>query len=148
MDDAFELSFDNRHAYGRGSGHDAPTDSYPFRDLARDVLSPGAFGALEQLSASICAIYGLAELLNTPLPADERAEHADKLVGRIRRVVALLPYGISPIPNEVFTAVEFLMYEIHQEPIEIGIAIIRLETLADEIRSRPMLHDLMMNRAN
>lgn len=146
MDDM--LNLDAGHIYDDGIGHDASGDVYPFRQLARTVLSPGAFGALEQLSTSICDIYGLTELLNTPLPVEHRADHIEKVVGRIRRVVALLPYGISPIPNEVFTAVEFLMYEIHREPIELGTAIIRLETLADEIRARPMLHDLMMNRAN
>ena len=129
-------------------GYNTIPDSYPFRELVREVLSPGALGALEQLSPVICAIYGLPELLTVPLPEDERAEHVDALVTRVQRVVRLLPYGISPIPNEVFTAIEFLVYQIHHEPIEIGTAIIRLESLADEIRSRPLLHDLMMNRAN
>ncbi len=144
MDDLIEAGSNYNHLYG----FDSSSERYPFRELARTVLSPGAFGAIEQLSADICSIYGLSELLDTQLPTEDRAEHAVKLAGRIKRIVALLPYGISPIPNEVFTAVEFLIYEIHHEPVEIGTAIVRLESLADEIRSRPMLHDLMMNRAN
>lgn len=52
------------------------------------------------------------------------------------------------MPNEVFTAIEFLLYEIDGEPIKIGEAILRLEILADEIRARPLLHDMLMGRAN
>lgn len=131
-------------------GHtwDVADDSYSFRELARDVLSPGAVGALEQLSGRICEIYGLEHLLCEQLPCQQREEHAEALANRVRRVVRLLPPGISPIPNEVFTAIEFLIYEVHQEPILIGQAIFRLETLADEIRAHPLLHDLVMNRAN
>jgi hypothetical protein len=127
---------------------DSTTGSYAFRELARDVLSPGAVSALEQLAPCIREIYGLEELLCAQLPVDLRDAHAEALANRIRRVVRLLPPGISPVPNEVFTAIEFLIYEIHQEPIWIGQAIVRLETLADEIRARPLLHDLVMNRAN
>jgi hypothetical protein len=52
------------------------------------------------------------------------------------------------MPNEVFTAIEFLVYEVHHRPIEFGEALLRLEILADEIRARPMLHDLVTGRAN
>lgn len=123
-------------------------DSYAFRDLVRDVLSPGALGVLEQLSMRIQQIYCLPELLDTRLPLDQRDEHAEKLVTRVRRVVRLLPPDISTMPNEVFTAIEFLQYEIHGEPVIIGQAILRLEILAEEIRDRPLLHDLIMGRAN
>jgi hypothetical protein len=121
---------------------------YAFRELVADTLSPGAVGVLEQLSSRILEIYELPELLDTPLPVAERDEHAERLLNRVRRVVRLLPPGISPMPNEVFTAIEFLIYEIHGEPVRIGQAILRLELLADEIRERPLLHDLLMNRAN
>jgi hypothetical protein len=123
-------------------------DLYPFRDLVRDVLSPGALGTLEQLTPRILEIYGFEELLDRRLPAERRAEHEERLVSRVRRVVRLLPPDISPMPNEVFTAIEFLRYEIDGEPIVIGDAILRLEILADEIRDRPLLHDLLMGRAN
>lgn len=121
---------------------------YHFRELVRDVLSPGAVGTLEQLTPRILEIYGLAELLDRRLPLEEREEHAERLVTRVKRVVRLLPADVSPMPNEVFTAIEFLMYEIDGEPIKIGEAILRLEILADEIRSRPLLHDMLMGRAN
>ncbi|MDQ3548990.1 MAG: hypothetical protein M3439_09240 [Chloroflexota bacterium] len=121
---------------------------YRFHELVRDVLSPGAVGTLEQLTARILEIYGLAELLDRQLPAALRDEHAEQLVTRVRRVVRLLPADVSPMPNEVFTAIEFLLYEIDGEPIRIGEAIMRLEILADEIRARPLLHDMLMGRAN
>ncbi|HUG14798.1 MAG TPA: hypothetical protein VMM78_07225 [Thermomicrobiales bacterium] len=130
---------------------DEPTthdESYEFRDLVREVLSPGALGALEQLSGRILEIYDLPELLDTRLPVEQRDEHAERLVTRVKRVIRLLPPDISTTPNEVFTAIEFLQYEIHGEPIVIGQAILRLEILAEEIRDRPLLHDLMMGRAN
>jgi hypothetical protein len=123
-------------------------EHYLFRDLVNDVLSPGAVGTLEQLTPRILEIYGLAELLDRQLPAAQRDEHAERLVTRIKRVVRLLPADVSPMPNEVFTAIEFLLYEIDGEPIKIGEAILRLEILADEIRARPLLHDMLMGRAN
>ncbi len=121
---------------------------YHFRDLVRQVLSPGAVGTLEQLTPRILEIYGLAELLDRQLPEEQREEHAEILITRVRRVVRLLPADISPMPNEVFTAIEFLLYEIEGEPVKIGEAILRLEILADEIRARPLLHDMLMGRAN
>lgn len=123
-------------------------DSYPFADLCKEILSPGAIGTLEQLHDEIRTIYSLPELLETRLPVENRSEHAEKLRTRLQRVVRLLPPGISPMPNEVFTAIEFLVYEVHERPIMIGEAIVRLELLADEIRERPMLHDLVIGRAN
>jgi hypothetical protein len=123
-------------------------EHYLFRDLVNDVLSPGAVGTLEQLTPRILEIYGLAELLDRQLPMELREEHAERLVTRIKRVVRLLPADVSPMPNEVYTAIEFLLYEIDGEPIKIGEAILRLEILADEIRARPLLHDMLMGRAN
>ena len=52
------------------------------------------------------------------------------------------------MPNEVFTAIEFLIYEVHGQPMQLGEAIMRLEVLAEEIRARPLLHDLVTGRAN
>jgi hypothetical protein len=139
MGETMDVQFD-------GIGYDAGV--YPFRDLVNDVLSPGAVGTLEQLTPRILEIYGLDTLLDRELPAAQRDEHAERLVTRIKRVVRLLPADVSPMPNEVFTAIEFLLYEIDGEPIQIGEAILRLEILADEIRSRPLLHDMLMQRAN
>lgn len=122
--------------------------SYLFEDLCKEVLSPGAVGAMDQLRDEILMIYDLPELLDTQLPVLERVSHAEKLRTRLQRVVRLLPAGVSPMPNEVFTAIEFLVYEVHERPIRIGEAIVRLELLAAEIRERPLLHDLVTGRAN
>lgn len=123
-------------------------NSYAFSELCREILSPGALGTLEELREEILNIYNLSELLDTRLPTEDRSNHRDKLTTRLQRVVKLLPPGVSPMPNEVFTAIEFLVYEIHERPIHIGEAIVRLELLADEIRERPLLHDLVIGRAN
>lgn len=125
-----------------------PSDSYPFRELCAEVLSPGAVGVMEELHDEILNIYGLSELLETRLPRSEWDDHATLLEDRLRRVSRLLPTGVSPMPNEVFTAVEFLIYEVEQRPIHVGEALVRLELLADEIRSRPLLHSLVTGRAN
>lgn len=122
--------------------------SYAFGDLVRDVLSPGAAGALEQLSDRILDIYGLDHLLDARLPAEDRERHIEALESRIRRVVRFLPPDVSPMPNEVYTAIEFLLYEIRGDPVRVGEAWLRLELLAEEIRSRPLLHDLITGRAN
>src|SRR5690349_5968688 len=110
-------------------GMDFDAGYYPFRDLVNDVLSPGAVGTLEQLTPRILEIYGFDALLDRKLPAALRDEHAERLVTRIKRVVRLLPADVSPMPNEVFTAIEFLLYEIDGEPVKIGEAILRLEIL-------------------
>jgi hypothetical protein len=123
-------------------------ESYPYRDLLHEVLSPGAVGALSQLSERILEIYGLDDLFGASLPAADRARHAEALETRLRRVVRFLPPEISRVPNEVYTAIEFLMYEIRGEPVRVGEAWLRLELLAEEIRSRPLLHDLVIGRAN
>lgn len=124
------------------------SESYRYGDLCREILSPGALGAMDQLRDEILTIYDLPELLDTRLPVPERVLHADKLRSRLQRVVKLLPPGVSPMPNEVFTAIEFLVYEVHERPVRIGEAIVRLELLAEEIRGRPLLHDLVTGRAN
>jgi hypothetical protein len=121
---------------------------YPFVELLREVISPGAVGALTQLAERIHEIYGLDALLDEQLPLAERERHADVLTTRLKRVVRLLPADVSPMPNEVFTAIEFLIYEVHGQPIQLGEAIMRLEVLAEEIRARPLLHDLVTGRAN
>ncbi|MFW6075422.1 MAG: hypothetical protein ACOC9Y_07495 [Chloroflexota bacterium] len=123
-------------------------ESYVFRELCNQILSPGAVGVMEQLRPEILNIYDLDELLERRLPALDRDEHADKLSSRLTRVTRLLPMGVSPMPNEVFTAIEFLVYEIDGHPVHVGEAMMRLELLADEIRSRPMIHSLVTGRAN
>jgi hypothetical protein len=124
------------------------TDLYAFEELCREILSPGAVGTLGRLQDEILTIYDLPHLLDAQLPALDRPEHAEKLRSRLQRVVRLLPAGVSPMPNEIFTAIEFLVYEVHERPIRIGEAIVRLELLAEEIRERPLLHDLITGRAN
>jgi hypothetical protein len=121
---------------------------YAFRELCGEILSPGAVGVMDELHQEILNIYDLDELLDRNLPVVDRPTHAERLENRLRRVTSLLPAGVSPMPNEVFTAIEFLIYEIEQRPIHIGQAIIRLELLAEEIRARPLLHSLVTGRAN
>lgn len=122
--------------------------AYAFRELCGEILSPGAVGVMDALHQEILSIYDLEQLLDRHLPAVDRPSHAELLETRLRRVTSLLPAGVSPMPNEVFTAIEFLIYEIEQRPIHIGQAIIRLELLAEEIRARPLLHSLVTGRAN
>ena len=122
--------------------------SYVFRELLKDVVSPGAVGTIEQLSERIHEIYDLDQVLDMRLPVEERDQHAEALSNRIRRVVRFLPPHISPMPNEVFSALEFLIYEVQGRPVLLGEAILRLELLAAEIRARPLLHDLVLGRAN
>ncbi len=123
-------------------------ETYPYRDFLQDVISPVALHVLERLSPDIAEIYDLQELLDTPLPADAREEHQQRFTERLGRIVRLLPANVSPMPNEVFTAIEFLVYEIHGEPIRIGLAIARLEELSDRLREDPLLHSLVTGRAN
>lgn len=127
---------------------DCLINAYAFRELCGEILSPGAVGVMDELRQEILNIYDLDELLDRNLPAVDRPTHAERLENRLRRVTSLLPAGVSPMPNEVFTAIEFLIYEIEQRPIHIGQAIIRLELLAEEIRARPLLHSLVTGRAN
>jgi hypothetical protein len=121
---------------------------YPYHELCREVLSPGAVGVMRILEERILEIYQLSDLLERRLPAPDRQAHEEALTNRLRRVIRFLPDGVSPTPNEVFTAIEFLIYEIDGRPIRVGEAILRLELLADEIRAEPILHDLATGVAN
>jgi hypothetical protein len=123
-------------------------ETYVYRELCREILSPGAVGAMEQLERMILDIYDLEELLDTRLPHHLRPDHADKIVNRLARLSKLLPPDVSRMPNEIFTAIEFIVYEIEQRPVHIGEAWMRLELLADEIRARPLVHDLITGLAN
>ena len=122
--------------------------TYEFRDLCREILSPGALGVMEQLERLILDIYELDELLDTQLPRRDRHEHADLILKRLGRLSLMLPPDISRMPNEIFTAIEFIVYEVHDRPVNIGEAWMRLELLADEFRSRPLVHDLVTGLAN
>ncbi|MEZ4521113.1 MAG: hypothetical protein R3A46_05660 [Thermomicrobiales bacterium] len=123
-------------------------DTYAFRELCRQVLSPSAVGVLEQLEREILDIYSIDELLDAQLPRRMRSEHADFIIARIRRLSQMLPPDISRTPNEIFTAIEFIVYEILDRPINIGEAWMRLELLAEEFRARPLVHDLVIGMAN
>jgi hypothetical protein len=122
--------------------------TYAFRDLCREILSPGAVGVLEQLEGDILAIYDLSELLDARLPRGDKADHADLIVTRIGRLSKMLPADISRMPNEIFTAIEFIVYEILKRPVNIGEAWLRLDLLAEEFRARPLIHELVTGRAN
>jgi hypothetical protein len=124
------------------------TETYPFRDLCLEVLSPGAVGVMEQLERLILDIYDLDQLLDLRLPRSRRPDHADMIVARIRRLSRMLPPDISRMPNEIFTAIEFVVYEVEQRPVNVGEAWMRLELLADEFRARPLVHDLVTGLAN
>jgi len=123
-------------------------ETYEFRELCREILSPGAVGVMEQLEHHILEIYNLSELLDARLPDHERSEHADLIVTRLRRLSKMLPPDISRMPNEIFTAIEFIVYEILDRPVHVGEAWMRLELLAEEFRARPLVHDLVTGRAN
>ena len=121
---------------------------YTYRDFLQTVISPSAISVLERMYPIISELYALDELLETPLPADDYAIHRDRFLTRLKRIVRMLPPHISPMPNEVFCAIEFLVHEIHGEPILLGQAIFRLEYLGDEIKSDPLLHSLVTGKAN
>lgn len=103
---------------------------------------------MEQLEHLILDIYELDELLEAQLPRHDRPDHADKIITRLGRLSGMLPPDISRTPNEIFTAIEFIVYEVHDRPINIGEAWMRLELLADEFRARPLVHDLVTGLAN
>ncbi len=123
-------------------------NSYAFREFLEDVISPVALSVIERLSDQIREIYSLPEILTARLPIDLRAEHQQRFTTRLTRIVRMLPPDVSPMANEVFTAIEFLIYEIHGEPVKVGVALARLEELSDEFRADPLLHDLIIGRAN
>lgn len=123
-------------------------ETYLFRELCLEILSPGAVGIMEQLERPILDIYELDQLLDMRLPRSERPEHADMIVTRIMRLSRMLPPDISRMPNEIFTAIEFIVYQVQQRPVNVGEAWMRLELLADEFRARPLVHDLITGLAN
>jgi hypothetical protein len=123
-------------------------DTYEFRDFLQDVISPVALSVIDRMSDQIGEIYSLPEILTAQLPIDQREAHQERFTERLTRIVSMLPPDVSPMANEIFTAIEFLIYEIHGEPVKVGIALARLEELGDEIRSDPLLHDLITGRAN
>jgi hypothetical protein len=121
---------------------------YTYRDFLRTVISPSAISVLERLYPTISELYAIDELLETPLPVEDHEIHRNRFLTRLKRIVGMLPPHISPMPNEVFCAIEFLVHEIHGEPILLGQAILRLEYLGYEIKSDPMLHSLVTGKAN
>ncbi len=123
-------------------------ETYAYREFLEKVISPVAVSVIDRMSDQIRDIYSLPEILTARLPVDQREAHAERFTERLTRIVSMLPPDISPMANEVFTAIEFLIYEIHGEPVKVGIALARLEELGDEIRSDPLLHDLITGRAN
>lgn len=123
-------------------------DTYEYRDLLKELISPVALSVLERMTPVIYDIYALDTLLDTRLPAVDRDQHQELFTERLARIIRLLPPDVSPMPNEVFTAIEFLIYQIRGEPIRLGLAIARLEELSDEIKADPLLHSLVTGRAN
>lgn len=121
---------------------------HTYRDFLRTVISSSAISVLERLYPIISELYALDELLEAPLPVADQAIHRERFLARLKRIVRTLPPHISPMPNEIFCAIEFLVHEIHGEPILLGQAIFRLEYLGDEIKSDPVLHSLVTGRAN
>jgi hypothetical protein len=123
-------------------------ETYAYREFLEQVISPVALSVIDRLAPQISEIYDLGELLDARLPSGERTLHEERFTERLTRIVRLLPPDVSPMANEVFTAIEFLIYEIHGEPVKVGVAWARLEELGDEIRSDPLLQSLLTGRAN
>lgn len=121
---------------------------YTYRDFLRTVISPSAISVLERMYPAISELYALDELLDVPLPVEDHSIHRHRFLKRLKRIVGMLPPHISPMPNEVFCAIEFMVHEIKGEPVLLGQAIIRLEYLGDEIKSDPLLHSLVTGKAN
>jgi hypothetical protein len=131
-----------------GRWKEATMSTYTYREFLRGVISPAAISVLERMAPVISELYAVDELLDTPLPIEDHSIHEDRFNTRLRRIVGTLPPHISPMPNEVFCAIEFLVHEVHGEPIVLGLAILRLESLGDEIKSDPLLHSLVTGKAN
>jgi hypothetical protein len=121
---------------------------YTYREFLASVISPSAISVLDRLYPTISELYAIDELLDAPLPVEDHAIHRDRFMERLQRIVKMLPEHISPMPNEVFCAIEFLVHEINGEPILLGQAILRLEYLGEEIKADPLLHSLLTGRAN
>lgn len=122
--------------------------TYSYREFLQGVISPDAISVLERMYPVLSELYSVNVILDTPLPEEDHVIHRERFLTRLRRIVGTLPPHVSPMPNEVFCAIEFLVHEVHGEPILLGQAIYRLEYLGDEIKSDPMLHSLVTGRAN
>lgn len=125
-----------------------PAETVEYRDFLRDIISPTALSLLERMTPVIYDIYNIDVLLDAEVPQVDQADLQTRFTDRLGRIVRLLPPEISPMANEVYTAIEFLLYEIQGEPILVGLALARLEELSDEIRADPLLHSLVLGRAN
>jgi len=123
-------------------------ETYEFREFLQGVISPVALSVIDRMTDQIREIYSLPQVLDAQLPVSERQAHQERFTERLTRIVSMLPPDVSPMANEIFTAIEFLIYEIHGEPVKVGIALARLEELRDEIQADPLLHDLIIGRAN
>jgi len=119
-----------------------------YRDVLMAVLSPGALVVLERLTPLICALYDLDLLLDYPVADQQQGSLRERLSERLERIVALLPSDVSPMANEVFTAVETLVTDVLGRELFLGEEIRRLELLDEAFRSDPLLFQLVRGRAN
>jgi hypothetical protein len=119
-----------------------------YRDVLMAVLSPGALVVLERLTPLICALYDLDLLLDYPVADQQQGSLRERLSERLERIVALLPSDVSPMANEVFTAVETLVTDVLGREIFLGEEIRRLELLDEAFRNDPLLFQLVRGRAN
>jgi hypothetical protein len=119
-----------------------------YRDVLMAVLSPGALVVLERLSPLICALYDLDLLLDYPVADQQQGSLRERLSERLERIVALLPSDVSPMANEVFTAVETLVTDVLGRELFLGEEIRRLELLDEAFRNDPLLFQLVRGRAN
>jgi hypothetical protein len=121
---------------------------YTYREFLQTVISPSAISVLERMYPIIAQLYAVDQLLEAPVPIEDEAINRQRFLRRLRRIVGMLPPHISPMPNEVFCAIEFLVHEIQGEPILLNQAILRLEFLGEEIKADPLLHSLVTGKAN
>jgi hypothetical protein len=119
-----------------------------YRDVLMAVLSPGALVVLERLTPLICALYDLDLLLDYPVADQQQGSLRERLSERLERIVALLPSDVSPMANEVFTAVETLVTNVLGRELFLGEEIRRLELLDEAFRNDPLLFQLVRGRAN
>jgi hypothetical protein len=119
-----------------------------YRDVLMAVLSPGALVVLERLTPLICALYDLDLLLDYPVADQQQGILRERLSERLERIVALLPSDVSPMANEVFTAVETLVTDVLGRELFLGEEIRRLELLDEAFRNDPLLFQLVRGRAN
>jgi hypothetical protein len=119
-----------------------------YRDVLMAVLSPGALVVLERLTSLICALYDLDLLLDYPVADQQQGSLRERLSERLERIVALLPSDVSPMANEVFTAVETLVTDVLGRELFLGEEIRRLELLDEAFRNDPLLFQLVRGRAN